>query len=100
MTIDTLPTQPNSSDSESKTEIEGILTTPPPPTVTSCPKHNMCTPTCDNNPRYSVSSYSSCKYTAEHATVAQDAIMSDPCMYAQAMACPDAAEWELACDDE
>jgi hypothetical protein len=100
MTIDTPPTQPNLSDSESETEIEGILITPPLPTVTSHPKHNTCMPTCDNDPHYNVSSYGLCKCTAEHATVVQDAIMSNSHTYAQAMACPDAAEWELACDDE
>src|SRR5258708_21455479 len=99
MTTDTLPHQPNSSDSESETEIEGILTTPP-PTVTSHPKRNMRAPTRDNDPHYSVSSYGSRKRTTEHATVAQDVTTSDPRTYAQAMACPDAAEWELACDDE
>ncbi len=32
--------------------------------------------------------------------MAQDVTTSDPHTYAQAMACPDAAEWELACDDK
>jgi hypothetical protein len=99
ITTTTPPTQPNSSDSESETEIEGILAAPP-PTVTSRPKRNARAPTRDDDPRYSVSSYSSRKRTAEHATVAQDVTMSDPRTYAQAMARPDAAEWELACDDE
>ena len=47
-----------------------------------------------------MSSYGSQKHTTKHATVAQDVTTSDPCTYAQAMAHPDAAEWELACDDE
>src|SRR5258707_682749 len=99
MTMDTLPTQPNSSDSESETEIEGILTTPP-PTATSRPKCNMHAPTQDDDPCYSVSSYGSQKRTTDHATVAQDVTTSDPRTYAQAMLRTDAAEWELACDDE
>jgi hypothetical protein len=51
------------SEIESESEIEGILSTSKPskslvPTLASTrPKHTMCTPICNDNPHYSVSSY-------------------------------------------
>jgi reverse transcriptase-like protein len=95
-----ISSQPNtSSDSESETEIEGILTSPP-SIATSCPKHTIHVPTHDNDPQYTVSSYGTQKHTKEHASVAQADTTSDPQTYAQAMACSNAAEWKLACNDK
>jgi reverse transcriptase-like protein/Pol polyprotein/gag-pre-integrase-like protein/integrase-like protein len=95
-----ISSQPNmSSDSESETEIEGILTSPP-SIATSRPKCTIHVPTHDDNPWYTVSSYGTWKHTKEHASVVQADTTSDPQTYAQAMARSDAAEWELACNDK
>src|SRR6266702_5797983 len=57
-----------------------------------------CAPTRDDHPRYSVTSYGGRK-RSEHAKSAQlDEV--DPRTYAEAMACPDAAEWEVTCQEE
>ncbi len=90
----------DSSESKSEDEIEGILTPPPPDPapITARPKCATHAPTRDDHPCYSVTSYGGCK-CSEHAKSAQlDEV--DPCTYAEAMACPDAAEWEVACQEE
>jgi hypothetical protein len=71
------------------------------PTLASTrPKRTTHTPIHDDDPRYSVSSYSTRKHHAEKAKVAHANVTGDPCTYTQAMARPDAAEWEVACKAE
>jgi hypothetical protein len=92
------------SEIESKSKIEGILSTSKPskslvPTLTSTrPKRTMHMPICDNGLHYSVSSYGTRKRHAEKAKVAHADVTGNLCTYAQAMARPDAAEWEVACE--
>ena len=90
--------------SESDKEIEEMLTiTPKPPTPTIAstrPKRTVRAPIRDDDPRYSVSSYSTRKRPAEKAKVAHADISGDPRTYTQAMARADAAEWEAACEAE
>jgi hypothetical protein len=94
--------------SESESEIEELLdktpTAPPPPPnlpiVLSHPKCNVRAPIRDNDTCYSVMSYGACKRNAKCAAVTQGDPASDPQTYAEAMARPDAIEWELACNDE
>jgi len=95
------------SEDESETEIEGILTSTsksskvPTPTLASTrPKRTVRAPTRDDDPRYSVSSYGTRKRPAEKAKVARTDATGDPRTYAQAMARTDAAEWEVACEAE
>ena len=93
--------------SESEKEVEDMLTiAPKPPSLptptlaSTCPKHTVHAPICDDDPRYSVSLYSTRKRTAEQAKVAQTDASGKPCTYTQAMAHTDAAEWEAACEAE
>jgi hypothetical protein len=73
-----ISSQPNtSSDSESETEIEGILTSPPSITI-SHPKCTIHAPTCDDDPQYIVSSYGMQNCTKEHASIVQADTTSDP----------------------
>jgi transposase InsO family protein len=103
-----LSSSDSDSSSESESEIEELLDeapiapTPPPdlPIALSCPKHNVCAPIWDDDNHYSTISYGSRKRNAEHAAVAQGDLANDPRTYAEAMACLDAVEWELACNDE
>jgi hypothetical protein len=93
------------TSSESESEIEDLLdeahTLPPNlPIALSRPKRTVRTPVRDDDPRYSTSSYGPRKRPAERAAVAQGNIESDPRTYAEAMARPDAAEWEIACNEE
>ena len=104
---------PSDSDSSSETEsvseseIEGLLneapTTPyPPPNLPimlSRPKCTIHVPVCDDDPCYSTFSYGACRRPTKCAAVAHDT-NSNPRTYAKAMACPDAAKWELACNEE
>ena len=94
------PTPPdNPSESESEEEIEGLLTPPPNPTPSATrPKRASCAPIPDDDPRYSVTSYGRRK-PSEHTKPAH-LEETDPRTYAEAMARPDAAEWEVACQDE
>ena len=81
-------------------------TTPPalpaPAVTTVCLKCNACTPVCDDDQHYSVSSYKQklqpCN--AEHASIAQMNRNMKPKMYAKTMARPDVAMWEAACEEE
>jgi Reverse transcriptase (RNA-dependent DNA polymerase) len=84
-------------DSESESESDD---TPSEPLLPPRPKRTIRAPIRDDDPRYSVSSYGTRKPTAEHASVAQADTTNDPRTYAEAMARPDAAEWEVACSDE
>jgi hypothetical protein len=71
------------------------------PTLASTrPKRTTCMPICDDDPHYSVSSYGMRKRHAEKAKVAHADVTGDPCTYTQAMARPDAAEWEVMCKAE
>jgi hypothetical protein len=54
----------------------------------------------NDDPKYSVSSYSTQKRPAEKAKVARADTSGDPRTYAQAMARADTAEWEAACEAE
>jgi hypothetical protein len=54
----------------------------------------------DDDPWYSITSYAMQSSTAEHVSMVQADTASDPLMYAEAMACQDAAEWDAACKDE
>jgi hypothetical protein len=70
----THPTPTNQPESESKEEIEGLLTpiapsSTPAPATTGRPKRTTCAPTRDDDPRYSITSYSSRKPSA-HAKAA------------------------------
>jgi hypothetical protein len=64
------------------------------------PKRITCAPIRDNDERYAVSSYGLRKRPDKHAHVAKADETSDPRSYAEAMAHPDAAEWEIVCDAE
>jgi hypothetical protein len=94
------------SEIESKSKIEGILSTSKPskslvPTLASTrPKRTTHTLIRDDDPHYSVSSYGTRKRHAEKAKVAHTDVTGDLRTYAQAMAHPDAAEWEVACEAE
>jgi transposase InsO family protein len=56
--VDAVPSAKDSSDSESEQEIEGILASPPDPSPSaSRPKRATRTPTRDDDPRYTISSY-------------------------------------------
>lgn len=68
--------------------------------ATSRPKRKTRPPMRDDDQRYAVSSYGTRKRPDEHARVAKANSAGDPRTYADAMACPDAAEWELACENE
>jgi len=73
----------------------------PAPTVTTVrPKRNVCVPVRDDDPCYNVSSYKLRPRTAEHTSVARTDSASEPKTYAEAMARPDAAMWEAACEEE
>jgi hypothetical protein len=103
------PDSDNSSESESvsESEIEELLdeipvAPPPPPDLPfalSCPKRKVHAPICDNDARYTTSSYGTCKRPTKCTAVTHDTT-SDPRMYAEAMARPDTAKWELACNKE
>ena len=93
--------------SESKKQVEDMLTIAPkppsPPTPTlACthPKHTVHVPIHDDDLRYSVSLYSTRKRTAKQAKVAQTDASGDPRTYAQAMARTDAPECKAACEAE
>ena len=92
------------SEIEREEETEDTLTnaskSTAPTLANSCPKRTVRTPVRDDDLRYSVSSYSTRKRTAEKAKVAQVDTPADPCTYTQAMARADAAEWEVACEAE
>ena len=69
--------------SESDKEIEEMLTITPTPTIASTrPKRTVHTPIHDDDPQYSVSSYSMQKCPAEKAKVAHAGISGDPHTYA------------------
>ena len=70
------------------------------PLVTSRPKRTTRVPMRDDDPRYSITSYSKRKRASEHISVAKANEVTDPRTHAEAMARPDAAEWEMACDAE
>ena len=93
--------------SESKKQVEDMLTIAPkppsPPTPTlACthPKHTVHVPIHDDDLRYSVSLYSTRKRTAKQAKVAQTDASGNPRTYAQAMARTDAPECEATCEAE
>ena len=60
------------------------------------PQHATCMPVRNDDDRYSVTH----KHADEHAHVATAGTAGNLCTYAEAMACPDAAQWELACTSE
>ena len=66
------------------------------------PKRNARTPVRDDDQRYNVSSYKQKlrPRNAEHAGVARADGNTEPKTYAEAMARPDAAMWEAACEEE
>ena len=64
--------------------------TPPSPNVLSRPKRETRPPI----------RYGQTRPSVEHASVAHTGPSTDPRTYAEAMARPDAADWELACEDE
>ena len=70
-----------------------------PPSALPRPKRATRTPMCDDDPCFSVSSYG-WQHSEEHARVAKANNTGDPRTYAEAMARPDAADWEMACDAE
>ena len=72
----------------------------PAPTITTVrPKCNVRAPVRNDNPCYNISSYKLRPCATEHASVARtDAL--EPKTYAEAMAQPDAAMWEAACEEE
>jgi Reverse transcriptase (RNA-dependent DNA polymerase) len=71
--------------------------TPPDPGRT---KHTIRPPICDDDPRYFVTSHGPCKPQNAQANLADADHISDPRTYAEAMAHPDANNWEAACADE
>jgi hypothetical protein len=91
------PAKP-ASESKSEQEIEGLLTPPPVSApATGRPKRATRTPTRDDDPRYTISSYG--RKRPEHAKSAH-LTDADPRTYREAMSRPDAAEWEVACQAE
>ena len=64
------------------------------------PKRSTRTPTRDDDNRYAVSSYGPRKRPDESARMANANSAGDPRTYAEAMARPDAAQWDIACDNE
>jgi hypothetical protein len=86
---------------ESESEIEDIPTSTPQPSITtSRPKRTIREPVPNDDPRYSVTSYKLRKRPAEHPSVAPADALTNPRTPAEAMAYPDAAQWEAACNDE
>ena len=67
-----------------------------------CPKHNTHTPVRDDDQCYSVLSYKQKLQprNAAHASIARMDRSTEPKMYAEAMARPDAAMWEAVCKEE
>ena len=95
-----LQLQPQAPSQETQTTTPPAL---PAPTVTAVrPKRNTCTPIRDNDQRYSVLSYKQKlrPRNTEHAGVARTDGSTEPKTYAEAMARPDAAMWEAACEEE
>jgi len=76
-----------------------VITNVQPTPVASRPKHNIRPPVRDDDPRYSVSSYNR-PHSAEQANVILTDETDDPRTYKEAMACSDAAEWDVACEDK
>jgi Reverse transcriptase (RNA-dependent DNA polymerase) len=78
-----------------------VLAEPEPTADTSIaanhPKRMIRLPIRDDDPRYSVTSYGPCKPKAAQANLANREPLTDPQTYAEAMARPDANEWEAAC---
>jgi len=71
-----------------------------PTAIASCPKCNAHAPVKDDDPCYSITSYGPQPCTTEHASIAHADVSKDPRTYTEAMAHPNATEWELACNDE
>jgi len=76
-----------------------IITNVQPTPVASRPKRNTRPPVWDDDPCYSVSSYNR-PSSAEQANVVLTDKTNDPRTYKEAMAHSDAAEWDVACEDE
>jgi len=76
-----------------------VITNVQPTPVASRPKHNIRPPVWDDDPRYSVSSYNRPR-SAEQANVILTDETDDPRTYKEAMACSDAAKWDVACKDK
>ena len=91
---------PNSPEASTTTDPAEAPVPAPVPAVPFRPKCQMHTPACDDDLRYSVTSYGPRKCPNKHACVAKIGTAGDPCSYMEAMAHPDAAEWELACNNE
>ena len=72
----------------------------PEPETSSRPKCITRPPVRDDDQRYTVTSYGPRKRPEEHARVAKASSAGDLRTYAEAMARPDAADWELACESE
>jgi hypothetical protein len=70
------------------------------PESSSRPKRHTKAPVRDDDERYAVTSYGSRKRPAEHARLAKANNAGDLRSYTEAMARPDAVEWELACENE
>ena len=94
----TPPTDP--TDPQTSSAPQGRAEHAPATTPITRPKRTTRTPTRDDDDRYTVSSYGLRKRPDEHARVAVIDDAGDPRSYAEAMACPDAAEWEMACEAE
>jgi transposase InsO family protein len=97
--------EPNHADGtetdEEEGDIEIVPTEPEPTTSTSLaanrPKRTIQPPIRDDDPRYSVTSYGPRKPKIAQANLADGEPLTDPRSYAEAMARPDANEWEAAC---
>jgi Reverse transcriptase (RNA-dependent DNA polymerase) len=104
---DNSPTPPDPSSSSTPSTSPSQLTKPAdpspdsePPAPPACLKRTTHMPIRDNNPQYSITSYSPQSNTAEHTSVVQADTASDLWTYAEVMSCLDTAQWEAACKDK
>jgi len=95
LTSDPSPSTPTSDPSTPTPVTTNVQPTP----VASRPKRTIRPPVRDDDPRYSVTSYSRPR-PAEQANVVLTDETDDPRTYEEAMARSDAAEWDAACEDE
>ena len=89
------PSTPTSDPSTPTPVTTNVQLTP----IPSRPKRTIRLPVRDDDPRYSITSYSRPR-PAEQANVVLTDKTDDPRTYKEAMACSDAAKWDAACEDE
>lgn len=103
-TSDTVPntTAPTNSPAITSPPAPGPIT-PQQNTTTLAifqPKHTICILVPNNNDRYTVTSYKPHKCADKHARITAVDTVGNLHTYAEAMACPDTAQWELTCNNK